>query len=84
VKTVIFIGMSKENIWGPIIYDAPEEEDDPIRIMINRVEKIRSSLPMENGETMDEYKERKAKLINELEHKISDAVTKKKVRKLFK
>ena len=70
--------------WGPIVYNQePGETEDPILILIDRVNKIKKSgISKRPDETINSYKKRVDEEINKLEHQISDMIYKKKIRKM--
>lgn len=73
-----------DSVWGPIeSTQRLEGGEDPILILIDRANKIRDKgLPKLPNEGIESYKERVAGEINKLEHRISDMIYKKKIRKM--
>jgi len=61
--------------WGKIIYEKDiKDPDDPIIKIMDKIEKTRTGLPLEPDESQDEYEQRKADIINKLEHEYSDII----------
>jgi hypothetical protein len=74
-----------DSIWGPVVSsDTFEDEEDPIQRMLEELEKLKKEMKMNPDETIGEFRERKAKLVNELESKIDKAIHKKNMIKLAK
>ena len=62
--------------WGKVYWSGSKEDEvDPIQVMIDQVEELKNS-PIEwnDDETMEDAEKRFNAIINELEHKISDAI----------
>jgi len=75
--------MSKEKIWGPIIYEgtAGDEKADEIQRLIDQQIKLKNSpVKFKEGETINEVKARRQKKIQELEKKIWDLIYKKRAK----
>lgn len=77
--------MYNSDSWGRIVYDEPKDEDsDPVLKLLKQIDEIREKLEHESGESLEEYEDRKAHLINDLEHKISDIIYHRKIVKMGK
>lgn len=74
--------MSKESAWGPILSGPIKGAQDKVHELIERVEKIKKSLPLKPNETLDEHRIRRDALINKIEHQISDLIYFKKQKAL--
>lgn len=73
--------MSK-SAWGPILSGPIAGSQDKVKKLIERVETIKKSLPLEPNETLEEHRIRRDALINKLEHQISDLIYLKKQKRL--
>jgi len=56
--------------------------DAPNKELLKEIDNIRNNLPLESGETYEKFEERKRDRINELEHRISDIIYQRKIRKM--
>lgn len=75
--------MSKVSNWRVVSVDVVDEAD-PIMRMIIELETLQKTLKVKEDETMDEFEERKEKLVSDLNKKIQDSIYIKNMSKMFR
>jgi hypothetical protein len=72
------------NHWGKVHWSGGKDEDvDPIQVMIEQLATLKNRpLRWEKDETMKEATDRRNAELNELEHKINDAIDFKNLKRM--